>query len=133
MVFNPNVTISSHSDSLPRCRKAELDADMVSEVVEKAPHWMRVLEAVRPAPNRALHTEDSVQGYKTQELVAPSATAVLEFGADSGSAVRNGPPCTDVGSHERRSAKYSAGSAGSAGTGTYLVVSRLRQTFHIWQ
>jgi hypothetical protein len=103
---------------------------MVSEVVEKAPHWMRVPEAVRTAPNKVLHTEDPAQGYKTQELVAPGATAVLEFGSDSGSAVRNGPPCTDVGSHERRSAKYSAG---SAGTGRYLVVSRLRQTFHIWQ
>ena len=65
--------------------------------------------------------------YKTQEIVAPGATVVLEFAADSGSVVRNGPPCTDGGSHERRSAKYSAG---SAGTGRYLAVSNLRRTSH---
>ena len=129
-MFNPHVTISSHADSLPRCRKAVLDADMVLEVVEKAPHWTRVLEAVCTAPDRALHTEDSAQGNKSQELVAPGATVVLEFGADSGSAVRNGPPCTDVGSHERRSAKYSAG---SAGTDRYRAVSMLHQTSHILQ
>ena len=103
---------------------------MVLEVVEKAPHWMRVLEAVCTAPNKALHTEDSAQGYKTQELVAPGATVVLAFGAGSGSAVRNDLPCTDGGSHERRSAKYSAG---SAGTGRYLAVSMLHQTSHIRQ
>jgi hypothetical protein len=88
---------------------------------------MRVLEAVCTAPNKALHTIQAAQGYGTQELVAAGATVVIEFGAESGSAVRNGPPCTDGGSHERRSAKYSAG---SAGTGRYLVVSRLRQTSH---
>ena len=91
---------------------------------------MRVLESVCTAPNKALHTVQAAQGYRTQELVAPGATVVLDLGADSGSVVRDGPPCTDVGSHERRSAKYYAG---SAGTGRYLVVSRLRQTFHIWQ
>ena len=103
---------------------------MVSEVVEKAPHWMRVLEAVCTAPNKAPHTVQAAQGYRNQEPVAAGATVVLEFGVDSGSAVRNGPPCNDGGSHERRSAKYPAG---SAGTGRYLAASMLRQTSHIWQ
>ena len=70
-MFTPNVTIYSHSDSLPRCRKAGLDAGMVSEVVDKAPHRMRALEAVCSAPNKALHTENLAQGYETQEIVAP--------------------------------------------------------------
>ena len=132
-MFNPNVTISNHSDSLPRCRKAVLDGNMVSEVVEKAPRRFCVLEAVCTAPNKALHTVQAAQGYRTQEPIAPGATVVLAFGAGSGSVVRNGPPCTDGGSHERRSAKHSAvsaGYAGSAGTGRYPVVSRLRQTSH---